>query len=523
VLAPDRKINSLLAKYVSSLATDAREIVVDKTGWYGDAFVLPERTFGDMSGDRYVLSDLPDNPYAVAGTLAEWQASVGSLCRGNPQLVFAVSAGFSAMLAPFADVASNMGFHFHGHSSMGKSTALYAAGSVWGHRPDSKDGYLNSWRTTNNALEGTALLFNYTLLCMDEIKSNMDLSNIGAMMLMLGNGSNKGRMRVNDTKREPKSWRTTTLSSGESTMVACARAAGGEMQGGEQIRMLDIPTQPFIDLHGRSGPDVFSKAVVAAACTNYGTASRAFLSYLTGPYGYQTKLGYCGLMAGILSRWRREMMGGDDPTTGRVPFPAEVGRAAEHFAAVAAAGEDATQRHITGWPPGEAADAAHTMFKAWLDARGHTGAADANTSQEFVRGLIRQHGASRFQQEESENSFRTVQNSLGHTWMHDGDPVYFFCEGDSFSKECKLAKLDPRKVWKEVNAAGWPVLKSTGRNTYEKRFKDRTKPSGYVVRLPEDRGADADAAAERAERGKAVELERERLSSAAPGTQVRGF
>ena len=45
-------------------------------------------------------------------------------------------------------------------------------------------------------------------------------------------------------------------------------------------------------------------------------------------------------------------------------------RVCERFALIAAGGELATQYGVTGWPPGEAGQAATRCFQAWLEQRG---------------------------------------------------------------------------------------------------------------------------------------------------------
>lgn len=74
-----------------------------------------------------------------------------------------------------------------GDSSIGKTTALQAATSVW-----SCDNFSWSWRTTDNGLEGAAALFNHSLLALNEI-SECDPRDVGEVFYMQGNGRGKQR------------------------------------------------------------------------------------------------------------------------------------------------------------------------------------------------------------------------------------------------------------------------------------------------------------------------------------------
>ncbi len=90
--------------------------------------------------------------YRTQGTLIEWQIHVAKHCVGNSRLILAVSSAFAAMLLHHAGMESG-GLHFVGESSIGKTTALRIAASVYG-APD----YLHRWRATTNGIEALAML-----------------------------------------------------------------------------------------------------------------------------------------------------------------------------------------------------------------------------------------------------------------------------------------------------------------------------------------------------------------------------
>jgi uncharacterized protein (DUF927 family) len=111
----------------------------------GDCFGLDERDMLPLQN-----ATAQEHSFRQAGTLESWQQSVGRYAVGNSRLVLAISAAFAGPL--IGPCAAEGGIHFKGASSTGKSTALHVAGSVWGG--GDANGYVRSWRTTANGLEG---------------------------------------------------------------------------------------------------------------------------------------------------------------------------------------------------------------------------------------------------------------------------------------------------------------------------------------------------------------------------------
>src|SRR5215470_11186050 len=83
------------------------------------------------------------------------------------------------------------GVHFYNNSSIGKTTAAVVAGSVWGG--GDKDGFIETWRTTDNALELTAAAHNDAFFALDEI-GQCDPKHLMAVPYLLSNGQSKSRM-----------------------------------------------------------------------------------------------------------------------------------------------------------------------------------------------------------------------------------------------------------------------------------------------------------------------------------------
>ena len=120
--------------------------------------------------ERIVLQvQTPHNPFRMSGTLEAWQSTIGEWAGGNSRLILALCASMAAPLLEVAGQESG-GFNWTGQSSTGKTTALVAAGSIWGSG-SSSGGYVQNWRATANGLEGLAALHSDTALCLDEISA----------------------------------------------------------------------------------------------------------------------------------------------------------------------------------------------------------------------------------------------------------------------------------------------------------------------------------------------------------------
>ena len=177
------KARQRLQEYITATKPAARATSVSRLGWHSRAFIMPDATFGNINGERVVYQPVrqDDHNFRTAGTLEEWQTNVATRCRGNSRLAFALSCAFAAPCLYLVDGESG-GFHFRGESSVGKSTAQYAAGSVVGG--GGIKGYLKTWLATISGLEGTIVTHSDNLLILDEI-NQADAKAVGQGRLLI--------------------------------------------------------------------------------------------------------------------------------------------------------------------------------------------------------------------------------------------------------------------------------------------------------------------------------------------------
>lgn len=99
-----------------------------------------------------------------------------------------------------------------------------------------------------------------------------------------------------------------------------------------------------------------------------------------------------------------------------------LGRVADRFALLAAAGELATAEGITGWPQGEAVQAAQRCFKDWVRERGGIGSSEVADAKQQIDEAIQIDGAAKFQSWKKSNSDRMViLNRMGFAKI-EGNP-----------------------------------------------------------------------------------------------------
>lgn len=430
-----------LAAYLMACQPDKRITCVERTGWHGHAYVLPQGAIGpDAEGVILQTTGYASSDFAERGTLAEWQQGVAGLAVGNSRLCFALSLAFAAPLLSLVGMEGG-GFHLKGESTDGKTTIMKAAASVYGN----PDRYSQTWRATGNAIEGIASRRNDALLCLDEL-GELDGKEAGQVAYMLANGQGKGRSKQDGELRERKAWRLLFLSTGELSLEDHAASAGQRTQAGMEVRTIQIPSNTghhgaFESLHGMEGGRSFADSLKSHADSQHGTAFHAFVSEL----------------AADMESHRKSLMGEIKRLAGELtPNGAgnQVGRAINRFALVAAAGELATRLGITGWPEGEAIRAVRVCLKAWLSERGHLGNKEDAATLRQIRQFFSAHQYSRFADWDDPN--HRAANMVGYRRnpkVNSESGVTFFVLPEGW-REITVGR-DHKKAAQLAVAIGW--------------------------------------------------------------------
>jgi putative DNA primase/helicase len=446
----DSKVGrELLSRYIQSCNPKERMRCVNRLGWYGELYILPNKTIGASSIEEVVFqANMPiAGHHDSKGTLQEWQQNVAKYCVDNSRLCFSTSVGFAAPLLHLLG-EENGGFNLRGPSSGGKTTALKVALSVYG-----SEKMLQSWRATSNGLESIAAMHNDGLLCLDEL-GKLEPKIAGETAYLLVNGTGKQRSDRSGFARKKQTWRTLFLSSGELGLPDLIRQSGQKVRGGHEVRIVDISAFTgqygvFEHLHFFSSGSEFSRMLCANAEKYHGTAGKAFLKALIED------------LPKNLDRLRALI---EDFKQKNTPVNADgqVLRVLNRFALVAAAGSLATQLGITGWTQEDAVWAAQVCFEAWLKNRGGLSAQEGTEILRQVRRFFEQHGDSRFTPFDREDDQKTI-NRAGYRKQVDGG-IHYFVLTESFKQEV-CAGFDLSIAVDILREKKWLLPDADGKNT----------------------------------------------------------
>jgi putative DNA primase/helicase len=458
--------------YLECLKPETFLTEVKLTGWVDNnfkTFILPHKTLGDIT-ETYFDPGKDNIEYGIKGTLEEWKEKVAALAIGNNWLLFSLS---SALVGPILAPLNLAGFgsHLWGDSSMGKTTLLRVAASVWG-----EDKYLKTWRTTSNGLEITCAKRSGTLLILDEAEEAA-AETVAASLYMIANGRGKQRMQKDITERPAFNWRLCALSSGERTLEEQIESGrnNGKYKVGQEMRM--VPLDPthcahgvFDELHGYASGAEFSRLVSRQSAQLYGNAGIHFIEQLIAQG-----------MEALPARLDNEQTFLSSELN---PSPQE-GRVARNLAAVALAGELAIEYGVFPFPAGTVRAAVRKIFDGYLPPRTN-GVAKNNEHDDIIasiRDFLDTHGPARFApiiigtMMDKLNHPRPVINLAGYWEVKEGKKYYLLTpaglkEASKGRTTKRVTKaLDEQNAFYDKGSGGeTPKSRRTGYGTEQKKL-----------------------------------------------------
>jgi len=449
-ITTNSKQRSYLDTYIQNYPIHKRALCVDRLGWHEAQYILPDGAIGSDGRQLIVYQSAHaiNSTIAQQGTLEQWRDELCKKLAEQSRFVFSIACAFAGQLLALLDDDGG-GFHLLGSSSMGKSLSLKLAASVWG-KPDS---YTKTWRSTDNALEGTASEHNDSFLPLDEI-SECDPKVVGKAVYMLANGQGKGRSTTTGHNRTAKTWRIIFLSNGEESLQNFMAQAGQKTNAGIEVRVAHI------DADAGKGLKTFDSLVLAdtgaaqadkikeLSHTYYGAAGIAWLEHITSDKAATTATAK-QFVSDFMSNYS--------------DLAPQAYRVAKRFAIVAAAGEMATLAGITGWQAGQATTAVMTCLDNWLDNYGRDGEHEQRQIIEHIKAFIEQHGSSRFQpcHIHMHQDFETkITNRAGY---HNYDTGEYYFSTSTFDEVC--SPFNKSKVLQVLDEAGLLNVTESDRKT----------------------------------------------------------
>ena len=353
---PGLKSKKHLIAYMQAVQPMTRARIVDKNGWVSEEYrkYIPFDLGEQRDQTEYLCCMIEQEKplYTQQGTLQEWQENIGKLCLDNPLQQVAIVA---ALAGPCIKMLNHQGFgiHFYGDSSCGKTTTLDIAASVTGAEA-------KSWRTTDNGLEGIAVLHNDSTLILDEI-NQCDPDTVANVVYMLANGQGKSRASKKGASRAAMTWDLIFLSSGEQSIrERTSQGIRNKAMAGHEVRAISIHANcgtnygAFKTLpEGVSSSKDFANMLKKNAQSYRGTAFQEFVAILKQ---------YDGKLSSFHGQVRESFL--EKYKEAKLSSQAE--RVGEHFAFLAIVGEAAICERILPWYRGDAIKACSYCFDSWL-------------------------------------------------------------------------------------------------------------------------------------------------------------
>ncbi|MGE6390443.1 DUF927 domain-containing protein [Psychrobacter pacificensis] len=444
------KQRSYLDSYIQNYPIHKRALCVDKLGWHGEQYILPDRAIGSDGKQLivYQSANSINSTLIQQGELDQWRDKLCKPLADQSRFVFSIACAFAGQLLELLEYDGG-GFHLLGSSSMGKSLSLKLAASVWGN----PDRYVKTWRSTDNALEGTASEHNDSFLPLDEI-SECDPKIVGKTVYMLANGQGKGRSTTTGHNRIAKTWRIIFLSNGEESLQNFMAQAGQKTNAGIEVRVAHI------DANAGKGLKTFDSLVLAETSeaqadrikelshAYYGSAGIAWLEHITSDKA-ATTANAGQLVSSFMSQY-------SDLTS-------QAHRVAKRFAIVSAAGELATQAGITGWQAGQATKAVMICLDNWLDNYGRDGEHEQRQIIEHIKAFIEQHGSSRFQPCHIHTYQDFEPKTNNRAGYHNYDTGEYYFSTSTFDEVC--SPFNKSKVLQVLDDAGLLNVTESDRKT----------------------------------------------------------
>lgn len=457
-----------ISAYIFAARPGRRVRCMERVGWYHEAFVLPGVTIGRQNGEELLFQSSVVNVglYGTAGTLDGWREAA-ALAAGNSRLTFALCLAFAGPLLRLTGTEGG-GVSLEGASSSGKTTALHLAASVWGG-----PAHVRTWRATDNGLESVAALHNDGLLILDEI-GQVNGRVLAEAAYMLANGYGKTRAGKDSPLRRSLTWRLLFLSSGEVGLADKLNECGLSPRAGQEVRLVgvSVASGDVTNLHGLPDAAALSDRLKTIAAAHYGHAGRAFLDWLTRDVEASRREALA-----LVERWTASLLTACPDSDGQVK------RVARRFALCVAAGLLARDR--AGVLPEEmdVGMAVTACFRSWLEERGGAGASEDAAILAQVRLFIEQHGASRFQDMDTEQA--NCINRVGFR-RKAGDMTEYLILPESFRAEV-VRGFSPRRAAAVLRKEGWLHCSDT-KNSVVRELAGLGKRRVYAVTFPDENG-----------------------------------
>jgi hypothetical protein len=235
------------------------EQTVTKAGWIGSSLFYPGHS-ADISYTPEHGAPVTEAAFGTNGSLDDWRATIGEVCRSWPLARLQIAASFaSPLLQPTGH--RNFVVHLHGDSGSGKSATLMAAMSIWG----APSALVGNFNTTAVGLEHRLSLTNGLPVALNERQhANRKVDDL---IYMAGEGVGRTRGAKAGGLRSMQTWQMIMLTNGEEPLVSDRAPEGA------RTRTIEIEGSPIDD-------DALASSIYDVTAANHGHAGRLYMAGL---------------------------------------------------------------------------------------------------------------------------------------------------------------------------------------------------------------------------------------------------
>ena len=471
--------------YLNNFEPKKQAIGVNKAGWQNEkAYILPfiddkrntYRVESEGNKDEYILQQkgVISRELQKKGTLEEWQRTVGEVSRNNHLHCFAIMA---ALTAPILKLMNEEGgfFHFVGASSLGKSSILQLAMSVWGNTE------MGTFRATDNNLEGICKEANDGAIFLDEM-GECEADALSRIVYMVANGATKGRADKTGNARAITHFKVLALSSGEKGIEEKLAEKKLHAKAGQLLRMgeLDadrgagLATFDRLNINPDTGERFTDGAVQAEylkhhARENCGVVIDAFMTELVKELDR-----YIVAIGRFREAWTKQLN-----RTKRQP---EIDRMIKRLSIIYAGGMVASNIGILPYKDYEIQECLNSIFKNWLNRRGGDASHEYNVIIKNLYNLCiaQQHARFTNSHPSEEERPNLVKDHAGFYKKECGELTEFWIRPRAFDSD--VLKGSDKKVFLRLLVKGEYLLQGNDKkNVKVERPKNEPPQRFYVV------------------------------------------
>lgn len=214
-------------------------------GWTPDlkSFLIGEECLGEPA--LCLVPPHEKTGFATSGTWDGYKAAVKRHVAHHPKILCGILAACAApLLAPLE--APGFTFAYAGETSSGKGTAQHVIAAAYGHPYDT----FKSWASaTTVGLYNNLAAAGDLPVIFEDTKDAKDPEYVGRMLYAVVDGKEPSKGREHGGNREPLSWRTVLITSGETSVTTL-----GQKSGGGAARALEFRGQTYNGTAGDIGP-----------------------------------------------------------------------------------------------------------------------------------------------------------------------------------------------------------------------------------------------------------------------------